>query len=1344
VGVQLVTGDIDGDHLNDLVIGNKRGVHVLLQRRNAGKRAGMAEPRPTLDFETGDLTGWVATGDAFAEQPIAGETVSARGREPSHHAGKYWIGSYERFGDGPRGTLTSNPFVVEQPWASFLVGGGTYTSTRVEVVLEETGKPIFTTCGANYETMQRVAVDLRAHLGKQIRIRLVDQSSDEWGHINFDDFRFHAEKPVIERDPRVPQVLPFDEVAYEGLSPEQAVKAMTMPDGFHAELIAAEPNLHQPVAFTIDDRGRLWVAEAFAYPNRKEGDAGPDDIVVFEDADHDGTFEKRTVFLTGLNLVSGLEVGFGGVWIGAAPYLLFVPDRDQDLVPDGKPQVLLDGWAWQDTHETLNTFTWGPDGWLYGCHGVFTHSNVGKPGASDAERTPINAGVWRYHPTRHEFEVFAWGTSNPWGLDFDRQGQAFITACVIPHLYHMVQGGRYQRQAGGHFDKYVFDDIKTIADHRHFLGPNSHSANLRSNSVGGGHAHCGLMLYLGGAFPEAFDGGLFFDNIHGNRINHDRVERSGSGFIGHHATDLLLANDRWFRGINLKYGPEGSVYLIDWYDKQACHLPTPESWDRSNGRLYRLSYGKHVPRAVDLGKLTSAQLVDLLADQNEWYVRHARRLLQERGVDPATAEALRQRVAGAATEVAQLRAMWALHGIGGLTEELCCDVMRGPYEYARGWAIQLALEDRAVSPATLAQIKRLAESDPSPVVRMYLASALQRLPNEARFEIAERLVGHGEDAADHNIPFLLWYGMEPLVAAEPQRAVDLIERCRIEQVARFLVRRLAAEPRLHATLVQALAQPRDAAERRWMLEEAVAGLSDQRGLSAPAGWSELSPALARDADPHVRELGRSVALAFGELDTPSNLRRTLADRQADPAVRRQALEALVRAKDAETAPILRALLDDAALRGPVIRACAVYDDAPAATALVTRYASFDDDERRDALGTLSSRPLYASQLLEAIRDGSLPRRDVGAFLVRKIESLGDAKVTQQLHEIFGQVRATSAATAARIAELKTKLAEELGHADRPHGRQVFARTCQPCHTLFGTGGKVGPELTGANRNDLGYLLSNVLDPNAVVGKDYLATIVWTRDGRVVTGIQRAETETSITLQSENETIVLARSDIKDLQLSDLSTMPEGLLDALTPDEIRDLFAYLQSPVQVAILAAPGGVSRLFDGRTLDGWQGNKACWSVESGEIVGRTSGLERNEFLVSEVELADFKLTVDVKLVEDRGNSGVQFRSKPLPDGDIQGYQADVGPGWWGKLYEEHGRGLVWDHSGEQFLKRGEWNRYEIEAIGPHIRTWLNGHPCVDLDDPQGARRGVIALQLHSGGPTEVRFRNLTLDILP
>ncbi len=167
----------------------------------------------------------------------------------------------------------------------------------------------------------------------------------------------------------------------------------------------------------------------------------------FEDTNGDGSLDSRKVFAEGLNLVSGLEVGFGGVWIGAAPYLMFLADANGDDVADGEPKILLDGWGYQDTHETLNTFIWGPDGWLYGCHGVFTHSRVGKPGTPDDQRIPINAGIWRYHPTQHVFEVFAHGTSNPWGVDFNDHGQAFLTACVIPHLYHIIQGGRYERQA---------------------------------------------------------------------------------------------------------------------------------------------------------------------------------------------------------------------------------------------------------------------------------------------------------------------------------------------------------------------------------------------------------------------------------------------------------------------------------------------------------------------------------------------------------------------------------------------------------------------------------------------------------------------------------------------------------------------------------------------------------------------------------------------------------------------------------------------------------------------------------------------------------------------------------
>ncbi len=227
------------------------------------------------------------------------------------------------------------------------------------------------------------------------------------------------------------------------------------------------------------------------------------------------------------------------MWVGAAPYFLFIPDRDGDDKPDGPPEVLLDGWGYQDTHETLNTFIWGPDGWLYGCHGVFTHSNVGKPGTPDKDRTPINAGIWRYHPTRHVFEVFAHGTSNPWGVDFNDRGQGFCTACVIPHLFHMIQGGRYQRQAGEHFNPYTYDDIKTIAVHRHWIGDTPHAGNNRSDAAGGGHAHAGAMIYLGGSWPEEYRDQIFMNNIHGQRINEDLLTPKGSGYVGNRGARLL-------------------------------------------------------------------------------------------------------------------------------------------------------------------------------------------------------------------------------------------------------------------------------------------------------------------------------------------------------------------------------------------------------------------------------------------------------------------------------------------------------------------------------------------------------------------------------------------------------------------------------------------------------------------------------------------------------------------------------------------------------------------------------------------------------------------------------------
>ena len=326
----------------------------------------------------------------------------------------------------------------------------------------------------------------------------------------------------------------------DGLKAEEAAKQMSVPQGFHVQLVAAEPMVHQPVAMTIDHRGRVWVAEAHNYPIRAPEGEGKDRIIILEDTNQDGQLDQKTTFIEGLNLVSGLEVGFGGVWVGAAPNLMFIPDANLDDVPDAEPQILLDGFGYEDTHETLNSFNWGPDGWLYGCHGVFTHSKVGKPGTPVAERTPMNAAYWRYHPVRHQFEIFAWGSSNPWGIDFNDYGQAFATACVIPHLYHVIQGARYQRQAGQHFGSHTYDDIKTIADHAHYAGDIGdhawwgHENPIQSDTsdAGGGHAHCGAMVYLGDNWPDRYRNSIFMNNIHGNRVNMDRLVRKGSGYLG--------------------------------------------------------------------------------------------------------------------------------------------------------------------------------------------------------------------------------------------------------------------------------------------------------------------------------------------------------------------------------------------------------------------------------------------------------------------------------------------------------------------------------------------------------------------------------------------------------------------------------------------------------------------------------------------------------------------------------------------------------------------------------------------------------------------------------------------
>jgi putative membrane-bound dehydrogenase-like protein len=1313
-----------------------------------------------LDFEKGTLDDWKAEGEAFQQQPIRGEIDKSRpfGEDKiARLTGEFWIGGYEKLRDPPTGTLTSVPFTVTQPFASFLIGGGAHAETRVELVRADTKEAFYKVSGRNTESMAPAVVDLRPHLGKKIFVRLVDQRSDGWGHVNFDDFRLYAKKPEFREtlaEPQPPEAPPLATFyPHAGLTGEEAARVMELPPGFSVQVAAAEPDVQQPIALAIDDRGRLWVAEAFEYPRRAPEGKGRDRILIFEDTNLDGKFDKRTVFAEKLNLVSGLEVGFGGVWVGAAPYLLFIPDKNGDDKPDGEPQVLLDGWGYQDTHETLNAFIWGPDGWLYGCHGVFTHSKVGKPGTPPDERTPINAGIWRYHPTRHVFEVFAQGTSNPWGVDFDDRGQAFCTACVIPHLFHVIQGARYERQAGQHFNPYTFDDIKTIAKHRHFVGNQwNNNDRRRSDEVGGGHAHAGAMVYLGGSWPEKYRNQIFMNNIHGNRLNMDKLAPQGSGYVGDWAPDFLLTRDQWSQIINLRYGPDGQVWMIDWYDAEQCHRPEEGAHDRTNGRIYRVTYEGAKAVAVDLQKATDQELVQFQLHENDWYVRHARRILVERAAAGKLSSAATQSLAQMATEHAdetrRLRGLWALHASGGLSQERAERLLNSDSAFVRAWTIQFLTEDasKPLTPKLLSRFSQLAKDDPSPVVRLYLASAAQRLPLENRWDLLAGLTSHSADADDHNLPLMYWYAAEPLAEVDGRRALAMALAAgkNIPLLHQFMVRRLGADPeKALGLLVAGLREAADDPTRLIFLQGINEALKGRRQIAAPQGWKEAYVSISRSDNPQVTIQAATLAATFGDARAKTVLREIVTDSQAAANRRNEALAALLKVRDDQ----LPKLLQDLALRGDLrdaaLRSLAAFDNPQTPAVLFKVYPELTLPQRRDALATLCARVSYAGQLLSAIEGKRIPADHLTADLVRQLRNLGNEQLNHRIEQVWGSVRETSEDKAKLIAEFKARLESPASKGDVELGRTVFAKTCAQCHTLFGTGGNVGPDITGANRSNLEYLLSNILDPTAVMAKEYRPSVIYTDDGRVITGIVKQDDAGALTVRTANETVVVPKNEIDEIQLSPLSMMPDNLLQPLQEREVVSLVSYLQSGGQTPMLATADNVAAFYNGKDLTGWRGDEKLWSVENGEIVGKSPGIKQNSFLMSELAVEDFRLSLEVKLTPNTENSGIQFRSQPIENGQMRGYQADIGQTWWGKLYHEHGRELLWDKPADQHVKKEDWNKYVIEAQGSRIRTYLNGNLCVDLDDPQGERRGIIALQIHSGGPMEIRFRNLKLELL-
>lgn len=980
------------------------------------------------------------------------------------------------------------------------------------------------------------------------------------------------------------------------MSAEEAAATMELPPGFKCVVFAAEPDVRQPIAMAWDAKGRLWVAENYTYAeNPMRWDTKlRDRIIILEDKDGDGKHDGRKVFWEGGSYLTSVETGYGGAWVLHNGTLSFIADKNGDDVPDGEPEVLLDGFNTKTIgHNIVNGLRWGPDGWLYGRHGITDTSAVGAPGTPLEKRTKINCGIWRFHPTRKVFEVVCHGGTNSWGHDWNAEGELFWINTVIGHLWHGIPGAYYRRMFGTHLNPHVYEVIEQTADHFHWDAGAETWSDIRklgvtgkTDQLGGGHAHVGMLIYQGGLWPEKYRGAVLTCNLHGNRINMDTLHREGCGYVGKHAPDFMKAKDKWFRGIDLLTGPDGNVFVADWSDSGECH--DNDGVHRSSGRIYKIVYEgakpnrptglppelgseKAAPNFDDLVVLATKKELNLEEatkldhSDNNWWRRMAELVRNERQpsrIDipeklPSSDFVLRtiKLIQSTPTSASELKAnlISAARQGADQSQQLAQKEDSDLYDALKTWA---------------------GEKETS--IRLKLASILHRLPLNARFPIATALAKHAEDANDRQQPLMIWYGIEPAVAAEPMKGVELIREAKIPTVRRLVARRIAEmiedKPEAVDALVALMTERADVRED--VLAGMAAGLDGFSTAKKPKGWDELfgvppsgGKGTASTSGAPPAEAGtpnvQTLSLVFGSGRAADELIAIVKNTDGDANARLNAFKSLTRSAKPELLPVVRSLINDKILGTASRSALAAYDDPSIPKQLTGSWPVRSEEQQTATVATLSSRASYAKALLDAVKAGKVPAKAISPFQARQIHSLNDEAVTKLLTEVWGEIRDTPEAKKAEFAKWEALLTPEaLAKADKSKGRMMFTAACSACHKMYGQGGAIAPELTGSDRRNLKYLLENILDPNAVVPADYRVSVFQLKDGRTITGVIPEQTDRTLTVQTPAERLVIERAQIVKQDQLPQSLMPEGLLSALGDENVINLIAYLMGEGQV--------------------------------------------------------------------------------------------------------------------------------------------------------------------------------------
>jgi putative heme-binding domain-containing protein len=985
------------------------------------------------------------------------------------------------------------------------------------------------------------------------------------------------------------------------LSPADEQAKFKLRDGLAVDLIAAEPKIRQPLNLTFDERGRMWVVQYIQYPipaglkvveydqylrakfdkvpePPPKGVKGADVISILEDTDGDGTFDKQKTFVDGLNLCTSVLPGNGGVWVLNPPYLLFYPDKDRDDVPDGDPVVHLSGFGLEDTHAIANSLTWGPDGWIYGAHGSTCTSKVRveiqNPQSKIQNPTTDFLGqcIWRYHPTRHVFEIFAEGGGNTFGVEFDDYGNCFSgTNWGNFRGMHYVQGGYYIKGWGKHgplTNPYAFG----FFDHM----PHQGNADRLTHT---------FVVYGGGLLPAEFNGKILGANPLMSWISVSRLVPTGSTFKTVEESPLLTSDDGWFRPVDIKTGPDGALYVADFYEQRISHVDPRENWHRENGRIWRIRPKEWKPAGkpfIDMAKLPSGGLVDWLHSPNRSARATARRILAERQ-DGSAARAVEEYWQtfvsrhGATSERDVIEMLWATNAAGSLGET---QVWRAREESpsAAAWGVRLITDAEPRGKSTLSWLSNIAKTATTPSLRAQVASSAKRLPGDAGVELIAALLNIGPpantdlrpaDEADPFIPMLLWWAVEAHASSSRDQITSLFSDQRMwdQAVARKtiyprLARRYASDESAenYAALVKLLdAAPGDA-ERGVLLGGVKEAYAGRKPSKLP---EEFARRLAASNDPELGVYAGDasalrIATKWARLDDPQASR-------TDHATRLRLIALLGQLQPPGTVDTLLDIAThstDTAARSAALAALANVDDPALGQKLADLLPTLAKDTATSAAAVkvLCGRADWSAALLSAVEKKSIEKTIVPAEQLERLRGLDDAKLTAAVERIYGKpVKATSEQARAEIERVAALvLAGPAG--DGAAGKKLFDARCARCHTLFGQGAKIGPDLTPYPRQDIRDMAFHIVDPSGFVREEYAQFAVRTKAGQTYVGVVTAREAGAIELtDTSGQRTRIAKADIQLERALPTSAMPTGLLSDLSDAQLRDFFAHLSQP-----------------------------------------------------------------------------------------------------------------------------------------------------------------------------------------